>query len=135
MTQQRESKGVGVPEETVATVHRLLATALADARTGGTQAMMQGEVFQQVLAELSKLDPAVQRKAARAMVSSGGDPDAVRAVLGEGVAEACADAAPRGPVAARVPTVVDARGGFPWLGLLFAIVIAATATAAWFVDR
>lgn len=132
MTSENATQREPVPEETVATVYRLLASALSEARAGGARATLQGEVFHQVLAELSRLDPALQRKAARAMVTSGGDPDAVRAALRGEPDRAGSDGPRRIHASPRPPTVVDARGGFPWVAVLLAIAVAAAASAAWF---
>lgn len=135
MTEEDARQGEAVPEETVATVYRLLTSALSGARAGGGRATLQGEVFRQVLAELSRLDPALQRKAARALVTSGGDPEAVRAAL-RGEPDRARSEGPHPMHASpRPPTVVDARGGFPWVAVLLAIAIAAAASAAWFGDQ
>lgn len=104
-----------------------LAALMLEARTSGVDAVfgqgLRSPALAAVLAELRSLDPQMQRRAARALVESRGDPAALRAALESPAPDVQAEAATRrfGP---RPPTVVDARGGVPWPAILAAAAAA-----------
>lgn len=110
----------------------VLARLITNAKSaGGTAATMAD--FGAALGDLRDLDPAMQRRIAKAMLTSRGDAVATRAAMDELPADDALEPPepPRVPAprTVRTPTVVDARGGVPWIGLLVA-AIAAVATAA-----
>ncbi|TCZ84646.1 hypothetical protein [Lysobacter sp. N42] len=111
-----------------------IAALMAEARAGGPAGLLgQGlasPAVAQALAELRALDPALQRRIARAMVQSRGDPDALRAVVDAGSRPAPASRRADTRSAPRPPTVVDARGGIPALAIVVGLVCALLA-AAW----
>lgn len=131
------------PEAIRRAVERL-AALLADARAGAGALAATGReaaAIREAIDELRMLDPALQRRIARAMLESKGDPAALLAVL-DGV-DSAGDVTE--PVASREvrlrrraggahpPTVVDARGGGSRLVIPFALLCAALA-AAWFAQ-
>lgn len=82
----------------------------------------------EALDALKQVDPDLQRRVAKTLVTTRGDVEAIRAAMD--------DAAPvkkridtAAHVASRPPTVVDARGSGSRLGVLVALVLAAL--AAW----
>ena len=103
----------------------VLGTLVVDAKSGR---MPLGDL-KAALGELRDLDPEMQRRVARAMMESRRDPTALRAAV---------EAAPSGGVRQRAsspkmsshpPTVVDGRGGVPWVGIFIAAVTAALTAA------
>ena len=129
------------PDATRRAVERL-AALLVEARSGAV-ALTTGHgaaALKHAIDELRTLDPALQRRIARAMLQSEGDPAALLAVL-DGVdrpADAAMPAAP-GTTASRPaghahpPTVVDARGQGSRLVLPLALLCAVLA-ALWFAQ-
>jgi uncharacterized protein YoaH (UPF0181 family) len=111
-----------------------IAALMAEARAGGPAGLLgQGlasPAVAQALAELRALDPALQRRIARAMVQSRGDPDALRALLDAGTSPAPASRSAGTRFGPRPPTVVDARGGIPAFAIVVGLVCALLA-AAW----
>lgn len=114
-----------------------IAALIGEARDHGIGTLLgQGAAnpaIAKALAELRALDPALQRRVARAMVRSKGDPEALRAALEAGPADGAPGHAPtrKGPVSARYgrrpPTVVDARGPASRLAIPVALLCAAIA--------
>lgn len=114
-----------------------VAQLLAEARSRGLAGSLAdgplGAAFADVVGEVGRLDRDLQRRIARAVVASRGDPEAVRAVLEapRRPAPAVAESAVASTLKAskRTPTVVDARSGGSW-GLALGVAIAAAAAAA-----
>jgi anti-sigma factor RsiW len=109
--------------------YELVSALLEDTDGSGAPAALRGGLrgpaFRAILAELRGLDPEMQRAVAKAVARSGGDVAALRAALaGLGTHGAIA----RG-LAARPPTVVDARGGSR--RTVLAILVAFVAAVGW----
>ena len=103
----------------------VLSTLVVDAKSG----RIPLEELKAALAQLRDLDPDMQRRVARAMMESRGDPTALRAALEAPPSGDTRHRASAPGMSSRPPTVVDARGGMPWAGV-FVAAIAAALTAA-----
>lgn len=120
------------PEEARRRALEILGALLADAKAGRTSdgAWTGAADFRKALGELRGLDPEVQRRVARAMVETRGDPAALRAAIETAPTDRAGHrVAPRPTATPRPPTVVDARSGTPWPVVVIAAIAAAIAAA------
>lgn len=103
----------------------LLGTLAVDVKSGR---IPLGEL-KATLAQLRDLDPDMQRRVARALMESRGDPAALRAAVHAALSGEVRHRTASPKMSSHPPTVVDGRGGVPWAGVVVA-AIAAALTAA-----
>lgn len=129
MTRPQE-QGSRLPPAEQAVLDRVAAlfAAAGDGDPSSAPGRFDGPAHQAALEAMSKLDWSTQRAVARAIATSGGDLEAVRRALTQGVSSTKARAA----FAPRPQTVVDARPR-PYAGLMWLCIGVAAAVAMWLV--